>query len=520
MSDFWLVSVAGTKEAKHRLAPPGPITIGRGTDRTIILAEKVVSRHHATLHWSSATVDEPGMWRISDDGSSAGTYINGAQVQAGRTLPLRHGDRLEISPWTFEVVDQEVPLDLATMIDVSSGEEKSRIEAQVERVQIAEPAAFAQDQLLILLQAGESIHQAEHEAEVYPAVVHALAMATQFANVAFVRNVGQGDAVEVLTQIGEMKDAQGRPRISRSMLRQARQGPVIEKAFSAADPTLEANPNHTVMPKSMEVRRAICVPVELAGVLFGFLYLDDAKPRDDARLAEVASIAGAIARMAAQGLGNQQRVRMAQRFAMEQQLMFGGTMHALISAIDAKDPYTRGHSVRVARFARLLAQAAGLGVELVERTHLCGTVHDIGKIGVPEAVLCKAERLTDDEFAKITAHPATGFQILRDIPQMRDVLHGVLEHHEKWDGSGYPNGLVGDKISLLGRIICLADCFDAMTSARVYRPARSVEEVQAEMQKCLGRHFDPELGKIFLSIPRLKLQEQIVRSDVAASGSF
>ena len=95
---------------------------------------------------------------------------------------------------------------------------------------------------------------------------------------------------------------------------------------------------------------------------------------------------------------------------------------------------------------------------------------------------------------------------------MRDVLPGVLEHHEKWDGSGYPNKLVGEKISVLGRIICIADCFDAMTTTRSYRPAREVGEVLVEIEKCLGKHFDPELGKIFVSIPRAKLEEHVPKN--------
>jgi HD-GYP domain-containing protein (c-di-GMP phosphodiesterase class II) len=104
---------------------------------------------------------------------------------------------------------------------------------------------------------------------------------------------------------------------------------------------------------------------------------------------------------------------------------------------------------------------------------------------------------------------------LREIPQMRDVLPGVLEHHEKWDGSGYPHKLLGENISLLGRIICIADCFDAMTSARAYRPAREVGETLDEIRKCLGKHFDPELGKIFLSIPVEQLREHVVKTSPA-----
>ena len=269
----------------------------------------------------------------------------------------------------------------------------------------------------------------------------------------------------------------------------------------------------------MDVRRAICIPVEFAGTLFGFLYLDDSQQRDDAMLAEIASVAGVVARTAAQSLGNQQHVRMEQRLEREQQRlereqqrMFEGLINSLILTIDAKDPYTRGHSERVSTYAKMLAEAANLGPEIIEQASRCGKVHDIGKINVPGDILRKPARLTDEEFAQITVHPEVSYKILYPIPQMRDVLPGVLEHHEKWDGSGYPNKLVGEKISVLGRIICIADCFDAMTTTRSYRPAREVGEVLVEIEKCLGKHFDPKLGKIFVSIPRAKLEEHVPKN--------
>jgi HD-GYP domain-containing protein (c-di-GMP phosphodiesterase class II) len=506
MADFWLISPPDNKDVKFQLVPPGPISIGREPTCEIVLVDRGVSRQHASLQWTAPTAHEPGSWRVADVGSSAGTFVNGVRLSNGKALPLQHGDQIEIAPWNFEVIDKNSTVDSRVTVVMSGGKEQSKDESQIERVNIAAPAAFAHNQLLLLLESGEAIHKAKDELSVYQALVNATSKSTRFENVAFVRSTGQGEAVEVLAQVGNIQDPSGKTRMSRTMLRQARQGPVVAKANADV-----AGGGIAMSLQGMDVRRAICIPVELAGVLFGFLYLDDSQQRDDAMLAETASVAGAVARMAAQSLGNQQRVRMEQRFAMEQQLMFGGTMHALISAIDAKDPYTRGHSDRVAAFSKLIAEAANLGADMVERTHLCGTVHDIGKIGVPEAVLCKAARLTDEEFAQIASHPETGYGILRDIPQMRDVLPGVIEHHEKWDGSGYPHKLVGDKISILGRIVGIADCFDAMTSARVYRPAREVGEVLVEIEKCLGRHFDPEFGKVFLSIPRAKLEEHVAK---------
>ncbi|WP_428388257.1 HD-GYP domain-containing protein [Mucisphaera sp.] len=187
------------------------------------------------------------------------------------------------------------------------------------------------------------------------------------------------------------------------------------------------------------------------------------------------------------------------RFA-EQERMFLGTLRALTASIDAKDPYTRGHSQRVALLAQQTAQAVGLSEEEIERVRIAGLVHDVGKIGVPERVLLKAGRLTDEEFGEIKKHPEIGYRILKDVPSLEDVLGGVVSHHERWDGRGYPQGLKGEDIPYHGRIIALADTFDAMSSTRSYRAAMPREKVLAEIEKCAGSQFDPELAQAFLQI--------------------
>jgi len=180
--------------------------------------------------------------------------------------------------------------------------------------------------------------------------------------------------------------------------------------------------------------------------------------------------------------------------------MFLGTLHALTSAIDAKDSYTHGHTERVAMLARMLGEKIGLDRETVERLYISGLVHDVGKIGVPEAVLCKPGKLTDDEFELIKMHPEIGGRILQDIRQMQDLLPGVLYHHERWDGRGYPSRLAGRDIPLFGRLIGLADAFDAMSSTRTYRSAMDLNEVLSEIRRCAGAQFDPELAEAFLDL--------------------
>ena len=188
--------------------------------------------------------------------------------------------------------------------------------------------------------------------------------------------------------------------------------------------------------------------------------------------------------------------------------LFLGSLRALTSSIDAKDPYTCGHSERVASMSKKLVEAMGLAPSEADRVYLCGLLHDIGKIGVPEAVLGKPGRLTDDEFELIKQHPATGAKIIGGIQEMEDLIPGVLHHHERMDGKGYPQGLPGEQIPFRARVLCVADCLDAMTSDRPYRKALSVETARTEILRNAGTQFDPDLAKVFL---QLDLSEQIAQ---------
>lgn len=183
-----------------------------------------------------------------------------------------------------------------------------------------------------------------------------------------------------------------------------------------------------------------------------------------------------------------------------QHMTFIGTVKALSAAIDAKDQYTQGHSERVAMLSEMLALKVGYSEEEAGRIRISGLVHDVGKIGVAEAVLCKPGRLTDEEFDMIKTHPRIGHEIMKEIPDLHDILPGVLHHHERWDGHGYPGNLAGEDIPRMARIMALADTFDAMSSNRAYRAGMSRDKVFAEFKKCAGTQFDPDLVEPFLAL--------------------
>jgi HD-GYP domain-containing protein (c-di-GMP phosphodiesterase class II) len=197
-----------------------------------------------------------------------------------------------------------------------------------------------------------------------------------------------------------------------------------------------------------------------------------------------------------------------------------GSLRALTSSIDAKDQYTRGHSERVAIISRWIAERLAareaLDEEQIYRIYLAGLLHDIGKIGIDESVLRKQGKLTEEEHQCIRRHPAIGAGILREIRQMRDIVPGVLYHHERMDGKGYPVGLAEDQVPLLGKIVGLADSFDAMTSKRTYRDAMPLDVALAEIEKCVGTQFDEKIARVFLESNVFELWEILQSSSVYA----
>ena len=176
---------------------------------------------------------------------------------------------------------------------------------------------------------------------------------------------------------------------------------------------------------------------------------------------------------------------------------FMHTAEALAEAVNSRDPYTGGHTKRVQTYVLRLAEALGLDEKAKNALRLAAILHDIGKIGIDDAILRKGGKLTADEQAKMREHPRIGAKILDFVEEMRDVIPGVLHHHEWYDGSGYPDGLRDEQIPLPARIIAVADAFDALTTDRPYRKGSAPDEAFDLLEKDGGRHFDPSLLAIF-----------------------
>jgi len=180
--------------------------------------------------------------------------------------------------------------------------------------------------------------------------------------------------------------------------------------------------------------------------------------------------------------------------------LFIGTLRAFSKIIDAKSPWTRGHSERVARYAILIGKELGLSKDQLRRLEVAALLHDIGKIGIPESILDKPGELTKEEYEIVKRHPEIGAEILSSIRQFEEIVPAIRHHHERYDGRGYPDGLRGEEIPLMARIIAVADAFDAMLSERPYRGALSLNSAAKEFQRNKGTQFDPQIADILLKI--------------------
>jgi HD-GYP domain-containing protein (c-di-GMP phosphodiesterase class II) len=192
-------------------------------------------------------------------------------------------------------------------------------------------------------------------------------------------------------------------------------------------------------------------------------------------------------------------VRRLKQALRQNQELFLETIKTLAAAIDAKDPYTRGHSERVSSYSMAISRHLGLGQEEVFRVHIAAILHDVGKLGVRDGILNKPGGLSDDEFEVMRQHPAIGAQIMSPIRMLKDIIPGIRNHHETWDGTGYPDRMKGEEIPMVARIIGVADTFDAMTTTRPYQQAMTLDYVLNKMRSMSGSRFDPTVVEAFIA---------------------
>ena len=487
---------------RYPVADGARLTIGRMVDCEIVLDDQSVSRRHCTVEMNA------GQMTATDLDSVNGTFVNGRPIASSTVRP---GDVLSLGSAAIQVVGNSAAAGAAAACartrDLSSmlqNAEDTTMESVISKR--FEPARFdwlsslsadetrssdatlllrAQRHLTMLHRVSEVLASARDLGELADATLGALLDVTGADRAAFVlrrRDPDTGGA-EVAAAL-ERVEASAPFTVSRTLVCD-----VIEKGVStfAHDAVNDDRFNNGVSVVQQQVRSVMCVPLRTTDDTLGALYVDSLSAPGRFNEADLELLAA---------LGNQAGVALHRvRLMTELERLLIDTIRAIAATIDAKDGYTHRHSERVAALARRVALEVGLTADQQQTAHLAALLHDLGKIAVPDSILNKPEQLTSAEFEEMKKHPLHGARILSNIqsPAVTAVLPGVQYHHERWDGSGYPEGLQGENIPLLGRLLGVADFYDAVTSPRAYRQPLSQEDAIALIRQGAGTHFDPAI---------------------------
>lgn len=478
----------------HSYELVGSGRIGRMESLDVVVEDTSVSRQHAELR-----VTDLG-WRLVDLGSTNGTYLNGLKLGLGQ-WPVRIRDLIKCGDVQFRVDSLTHPMLPAGEGDAGTDIIKvDSIQSQpwdgslsVVAGQMTDSPA-TQKRLVALLRAGSHLVQLGNESDLLKNILEDTVGTLNAQRGAIVLAEGAPPKLKIRAICEGKRNAAHRldaprPAFSQSLARRCfdsgesilcrkvEDEPILSGAQSIADGKMTS---------------IICVLLRTPRTRLGVLHLDRGpgqKPfsLDDHKLADALAAQVSIGIEAAQLL-KQQRTR------------FLEVIHTLAQIIEVRDDYTGGHTRRVTRYSEILGKALELPHDQMDLISLGTPLHDIGKIGVDDAILRKPGILTLGEMVKMREHTTIGAQILGTIPDLATVIPIVRNHHERFDGKGYPDGLAGEAIPRLARVVAIADAFDAMTTDRPYRPAMTPDQAFAEVLHLSGSQFDPKIAKVFLNI--------------------
>jgi putative nucleotidyltransferase with HDIG domain len=477
------------------------LRVGRLDSLEIVLEDTSVSRCHAEVR-----ATERG-WRVSDLGSTNGTRLNGVRLGQGQ-WPLRVRDLLQFG---------EVAMTVETLEDETDGDrttEQLRVEATARSSweEAIQGLAFDShrcprpgEQLLAMLRAGHHLVSIDSEDELLKSILNDAVSVLDAQRGAIVLSDGPNTPL----QLRALATGRGEPRAvaagrSEIAARPCFSQSVAQRCYSRGESILctAADDPELAMAKSIaegSMASVMCVLLRTPRKRLGVLHLDRS-PWQKAFTADDLHLADALAANVSAGIESAQ-------FLRKQREFFLNTITILAQAVELRDEYTGGHTARVTSYSLLLGQQMDLEDRDLELIRLGGPLHDIGKIGIDDAILRKPDRLTPEEFEAMKLHTVKGAEILATVQELHPIIPIVRNHHERWDGKGYPDGLAGEEIPRLARILAVADAFDAMTSDRPYRKGMAAGAAFAEVEKQSGKQFDPECAAGFLAISDRILQE-------------
>jgi HD-GYP domain-containing protein (c-di-GMP phosphodiesterase class II) len=498
---FEFVVRSGTELGRTIVVSSGQtISIGRLKGCDVVVDDEAASRRHCTI------AARENACVVSDLQSANGTFVNEKRIVS---QDIARGDKIRIGSTVIELIDDAAGaagritntttslslVEARNQTIVSRAVDPTKLEflSQVyKRKDEADLLQSAQKYLTTLHKVSEILARASGVEALFDSIVSAILEVSGGDRAAILMRPADGskDVNMVAVRTKDGKASSGAVMLSRTVVND-----VIEKGISVfTDDAL--TDDRYVGGESIvrqRIRSVMCAPMRTTDEILGVLYVDSQMAREfsEAELELLAAV------------GNQAGIALHRARLMEEvERLFFDVMKAIASLIDAKDGYTHKHSERVAQFGVRIARHLGFDADTRAVVELSGLLHDVGKIGVPDAILNKPGKLTDEEFRQMRLHPVHGARILSQIQSDKviSILPGIKYHHERWDGKGYPEGLKGEEIPLLGRVLGVADFLDALTSDRSYRKSLTLEEALNMVKDLQGQAFDPAVVKAALEL--------------------
>jgi HD-GYP domain-containing protein (c-di-GMP phosphodiesterase class II) len=478
------------------------LTLGRLQGCDVMVDDEAASRRHCTISGRDTSCV------VSDLQSANGTYVNDHRIA---TVELQRSDRVRIGSTVIELVaaGDVQPKEISAVPSLSLVEARSHTLVQravdptrleflsqvIQHKDQSEVLRSTQRYLAALHKVSDLLSRASSVEALFDSILSAILEVSGGDRAAILmRPPDAPDAevnmVAVRTKDGGNGGAGGAVKLSRTVVND-----VLDKGISAFTDDALADERYVGGESiiSQRIRSVMCAPMRTTEAVLGVLYVDSKSVREfsEAELELLAAV------------GNQAGIALHRaRLVADMERLFIDVMKAIAATIDAKDGYTHRHSERVAAFGMRIAGELGWDADSRAIVELAGLLHDVGKIGVPDAILNKPGKLTDAEYAEMKQHPVHGARILSNIqsPKVISLLPGVKYHHERWDGKGYPDGLKSEAIPMLGRVLGVADFLDALTSDRTYRKGSSIEEALRMLKDLDGKAFDPAVVKAALEL--------------------
>jgi HD-GYP domain-containing protein (c-di-GMP phosphodiesterase class II) len=471
---------------------------GRLSNLEIVLDDSSVSRLHAEVRATDTG------WSLRDLKSTNGTFLNGTRLEPDEERRVQQGDVIQFGKVAVRIEE------LCEDNDTPPPPDNLQVEAATRSSweDALQGLAYNRDhslrpgqQMIALLRAGHHLGTLRDEKDLLDSILHDAVGVLDAQRGAIV--LADADGTLRLRALATGRgDPQGRTHFSQSFAQRSfTLGESILCSSVGSDPSLAHAPSIT----EGAMASVLCVVLRTPRKRLGVLHLDRGlwqKPftQDDLHLAD------ALAANVSAGIES------AQQLAKERRLFFN-TITILAQAVELRDPYTGNHTVRVTNYARLLADQLGVTTDEMRDIETGAPLHDIGKIGIDDAILRKPGRLSAEEFEIMKTHTTRGEAILRIEPELIPALPIVRSHHERWDGQGYPDGLAGERIPRLARIVAICDTFDAMTSDRPYRKGLPPEAAFAELERQGGEQLDRDYAAAFCAIrDRIEEEMQAVRT--------